>query len=90
MTLTRNTGGAVLNKSNATNNAKIEIISLHWHVPHYTPSLEEYSKLMSQIKSETPTNLHYPERSVFMKEVNTQIYGLLNWVLKKVLMSLYG
>ena len=27
---------------------------------------------MHQIKKKTPTNLHYPERSVFMKEVNTQ------------------
>ena len=27
---------------------------------------------MIQIKQKTPTNLHYPERSVFTKEVNTQ------------------
>ena len=27
---------------------------------------------MIQIKHKTPTNLHYPERSVFMKEVNAQ------------------
>ena len=27
---------------------------------------------MSQIKNKTPTQLHFPERSVFMKEVNTQ------------------
>ena len=27
---------------------------------------------MNQMKNESPTNLHYPERSVFMKEVNTQ------------------
>ena len=27
---------------------------------------------MTQIKKNTPTLLHYPERSVFMKEVNTQ------------------
>ena len=26
---------------------------------------------MKQIENETPTNLHYPERSVFMKQVNT-------------------
>ena len=32
----------------------------------------EYNKLMIQIKNKTPTNLHYPEKSVFMKEVNTQ------------------
>ena len=27
---------------------------------------------MTQIKKNTPTLLHYPERSIFMKEVNTQ------------------
>ena len=27
---------------------------------------------MDQIYRKTPTNLHYPERSVFMKEINTQ------------------
>ena len=27
---------------------------------------------MNQIRKNTPTLLHYPERSVFMKEVNTQ------------------
>ena len=72
LTLTRNTDNAILNKDNATNNAKIVINSIEWYVPHYVPSLEEYNKLMDQIYKKTPTNLHYPERSVFMKEVNTQ------------------
>ena len=72
LTLTRNTDNAILNKDNATNNAKIVINSIEWYVPHYVPSLEEYNKLMDRIYKKTPTNLHYPERSVFMKEVNTQ------------------
>ena len=72
LTLTRKTDIAVLNKANATTNANIKIDSLERYVPHYTPSLNEYKKLMTQIKQKTPTNLHYPERSVFMKEVNTQ------------------
>ena len=72
LTLTKNTDNAVLNKDNATNNAKIVINSIEWYVPHYVPSLEENNKLQIQIKQKTPTNLHYPERSVFMKEVNTQ------------------
>ena len=71
LTLTRNTDNAVLNKANATNNAEIKSNSLECCVPHYTPSLNEYSKLMKQTENKTPTNLHYPERSVFMKEVNT-------------------
>ena len=78
LTMTRNFDDAVLNKANATTNAKIKIISLEWYVPHYTPSLNEYNKLMIQIQQETPTNIHYPERSVFMKEVNTETFGHLN------------
>ena len=72
LTLTRNTDNAVLNKNDATNDVKIKINGIEWYVPHYEPSLEEYTKLQTQIKIKTPTNLHYLERSVFMKEVNTQ------------------
>ena len=72
LTLTRNNNNAVLNKHNAVANGRFKIISLDWYVPHYSPNLEEYNKLMNQIKKKTPTLLHYPERSVFMKEVNTQ------------------
>ena len=74
--MTRNTDNAVLNKGNATNDAKFKINALERYVPHYTPSLEEYSKLLNQIKKKTPTNLHYPERSVFMKEGNTQSFWI--------------
>ena len=72
LTLTRNTDNAVLNKDNAVANGRVKINSLDWYMPHYSPNLEEYNKLMNQIKKNTPTLLHYPERSVFMKEVNTQ------------------
>ena len=72
LTLTRNTNNAVLNKDNATNNAKIVINGIEWYVPHYVPSLDEYKKIQVQIKQKTPTNLNFPERSVFMKEVNTK------------------
>ena len=72
LTLTRNTDNAVLNKDNIVVNGRVKINSLNWYVPHYSPNLEEYNKLMNQIKKNTPTLLHYPERSVFMKEVNTQ------------------
>ena len=68
----RITDNAVLNKANATNNAKIKINGIEWYIPNYVPSLEEYNKLMNQIAKKTPTNLHYPEKSVFLKEVNTQ------------------
>ena len=71
LSLTRNTDNTVLNKNNAVANGRVKIKSLDWYVPHYSPNLE-YNKLMTQIKKNTPTLLHYPERSVFMKEVNTQ------------------
>ena len=72
LTLTRNTENAVLNKDNAVANGRVKIDSLDWYVSHYSANLVEYTKLMTQIKKNTPTLLHYPERSVFKKEVNTQ------------------
>ena len=58
LTLTRNTDNAVLNKDNAVDNGRIKINSLDWYVPHYSPNLEEYNKLMNQITKNTPTLLH--------------------------------
>ena len=72
LTFTRKTENAVLKKNYPTNSAKIKINGIEWYVPHYFPSLEEYNKLMNQISEKIPTNFQYPERSVFMKEVNTQ------------------
>ena len=72
LTLTRIPDNAVLNQDNATNNVKIKYNALEWYVPLYTPNLEEYKELLNQSKNKTPTQLHYPEKSVFMKEVNTQ------------------
>ena len=72
LTLTRNTDNTVLNKDNAVANGRVKVNSLDWYVPHYSPNLEEYNKLMTQIKKNTPTLLRYPERPIFMKEVNTQ------------------
>ena len=72
LTLTRNSDNAVLNKGTAINNAQNKINSIDWHIPNYTPSLSQEKILMSQIVNEKPTELRYGERSVFMKEVNTQ------------------
>ena len=72
LTLTRNTDSAVLNKANGINNGKIRINAVEWNVPHYTPSMQQQSLLSKQILNKTPTQIQYPERSVFMKEVNTQ------------------
>ena len=72
LTLTRNKDDAVINKANATADARIRIDHIHWFVPHYTPSIQQQSTLSNQILSKTPTELRYVERSVFMKEVNNQ------------------
>ena len=72
LTLTRNSDNAVLNKANAINNGKIKINALEWYIPHYTPSMQQQAILSKQILNKTPTQIQYPERSVFMKEVNTQ------------------
>ena len=72
VTLTRNSNNAVLNKDNAVANAKIKINALEWYVPHYIPTIDQQTILFKQIKDKTPTQFYYPERSVFMKEVNTQ------------------
>ena len=72
LTLTRNTDNAVLNKANGINFGKIRINALEWYVPHYTPSIQKQNILSKQIFNKTPTQIQYPERFVFMKEVNTQ------------------
>ena len=72
LSLTRNSDNSVLNKGNAINNAKIKINAIEWYVPHYTPSMQQQSILSKQIINKTPTQVQYPERSIFMKEVNTQ------------------
>ena len=68
----RNNDSAVLNKDNAINVGKIKINAIEWYVPHYTPSIQQQAILSKQILNKTPTQIQYPERSIFMKEVNTQ------------------
>ena len=74
LTLTRTTDNAVLNKGRATNNAKNKINAIEWYVPHYTPSITEQNLIMNQIIRKMATKLRYPDKSVFMKEVNTQSF----------------
>ena len=72
LTLTRNNVNVVLYKGNAINFGKFKINAIDWYVPHYTPSIQQQSILSKQNINKTPTQIQYPERSVFMKEVNTQ------------------
>ena len=74
LTLTRNTDYAVLNKGNAINNGKIKINAIEWYVPCYTPSITQKNISMNQIIKKMASKPRYKQRSVFMKEVNTQIF----------------
>ena len=78
LTLTRNNDNVVLNKGNVINIGKIKINAVEWYVPHYTPSIQQQSILSKQFINKTPTEINYPERSVFMKEVNTQNFWVFD------------
>ena len=60
-----------MNKTIATNSGKFKINAIEWYVAHYTPSMQQQSILSEQILNKIPTQTQYPERSVFMKQVNT-------------------
>ena len=82
LTLTRNNDNAVLNKNdNTVALGKLKINAIEWYVPHYTASMSQQTVLSNRIVSKIPTELHYIERSVFMKELNTQ--NLWNFELGK-------
>ena len=76
LTMTRSTDNAVLNKDNAIANGRIKLNAIERYIPHYTPSMQQQSILSKQIINKTPTENKYPERSVFMKEVNTQNFWI--------------
>ena len=61
-----------MNKANATNIDIIEIRSIEWCVPQCNPSIPRQAILSKQILSKVPTELHYVEESVFMKDLITQ------------------
>ena len=72
LTLTRNSDNVVLNNDNAFSIGKTKNSGIEWYVPHYTPSMQQQAILSKQILNKTPTEIKYPERSAFMKEVNAQ------------------
>ena len=61
-----------MNKTNANAIGKIKFYSTECYVQLFTASLKEQGIIMKQITDKIPTELRYEERSVFMKEVNTQ------------------
>ena len=75
LTLTRNSENFVLNESNATNNAKFEIMVLigMCFIVHMIWNNRRY-----YLNKFQPTELQNVERSIFMKEVNSRNFELLN------------
>ena len=61
-----------MNKTSATNFAKIKINGIEWYVAQYTPSMEQKKIISKQISSKIATELPYVDRSIFMKKVPTQ------------------
>ena len=51
--------------------AKTVIKHISWHIPHYTPSLENQQFMMDQLLNKDPTELYYMELIVFREDVNT-------------------
>ena len=72
LTLTRNKDDAVKDKAEGIADARIKIDHIPWYASHYTPSIHQQGILSQQILSKTPTDLTYVQRSVLMKEVNSQ------------------
>ena len=75
LTLTKNTDNNDLIKANATIVGKVKNDSIEWYVAHFAPSISNQAILSNQTLSKTPTELQFVEkveRSVLMKEVNTQ------------------
>ena len=70
--MTKSTDNAVLNKCHTINNGKTKTNAIEWYIPHYIPSIIQQNILLKQIFKKMARELQYPERSVFMKEVNTQ------------------
>ena len=61
-----------MNKDNATNLGKIRTNSFEFPTQQYAPSVRQQALLSKRILCEVPTELQNVERSVIMKEVNTQ------------------
>ena len=70
LTLSRIKDEAALDKAAGIAVAIIKIDHIHCYVPACTPAIPEQGILSKQILNQTPTELRYIERSVFMKGVN--------------------
>ena len=71
LTLKRKINNDPIIRDNGVDAAKIVMKDIGWHIPHFTPSLENQQLMMDQLLNKDPTELYYMERIVFRKEVNT-------------------
>ena len=71
LTLKRNNNNDPIIRNNRVDALKIVIKDIGWHIPHYTPSLENQQIMMNQLLNKDPTELYYMERNIFRKDVNT-------------------
>ena len=71
LTLKRNNNNDPIIRDNGVDAAKINKKDISWHIPHYTPSMENQQLVMDQILDKDPTEIFYTERTVFRKDVNT-------------------
>ena len=65
LALTRNKDDAVIDKAGGIVDARIKIDHIHWHVPHYTPPIQQQGVISKQTSRNTPTERRFIERSVF-------------------------
>ena len=61
-----------MKKGNATNISNFKINIIEWFFPLYTNFVPQQVILSKSILSKLPTELQYVERSVLLKEINTQ------------------
>ena len=71
LTLKRNTNNDMILRGAGVDAAKVVVKDISWYTPHYVPNLENQQLVMDQILNKDPTELHYIERVVFRKDVNT-------------------
>ena len=71
LTLKRNNSNDPIIRTAAVDAAKVVVKDISWYIPHYVPSIENQQLVLNQILKKDPTELHYTERTVFRKDVNT-------------------
>ena len=69
--LKRNTNNDMILRGAGVDAAKVVVKDISWYIPHYVPNLENQQLVMDQILNKDSTELHYIERVVFRKDVNT-------------------